>query len=76
MNVKISVFVICVEAIIYLLLYNLRDCTFNSKMNLIFRKCNGKRLMRKSRNGKLGNGMRRMMGMRGIRVEIIFQVNL
>ena len=29
MNAKISVFVICVEAIIYLLLYNLRDCTFD-----------------------------------------------
>ena len=29
MNAKISVFVICVEAIIYLLLYNLHDCTFN-----------------------------------------------
>ena len=28
MNAKISVFVICVEAIIYLLLYNLQDCTF------------------------------------------------
>ena len=27
-NAKISVFVICVEAIIYLLLYNLHDCTF------------------------------------------------
>ena len=29
MNAKISVFVICVEAITYLLLYNLHDCTFN-----------------------------------------------
>ena len=29
MNAKISVFLICVEAIIYLLSYNLRDCTFN-----------------------------------------------
>ena len=28
MNAKISVFVICVKAIIYLLLYNLHDCTF------------------------------------------------
>ena len=28
-NAKISVFVICVEAIIYLLLRNLHDCTFN-----------------------------------------------
>ena len=28
MNVNISVFVICVEAVIYLLLYNLHDCTF------------------------------------------------
>ena len=28
MNAKISVLVICVEAIIYLL-YNLHDCTFN-----------------------------------------------
>ena len=30
MNAKISVLVICVEAIIYLLLYNLHDCTFNT----------------------------------------------
>ena len=29
MNAKISVVVICVEAIIYLLLHNLHDCTFN-----------------------------------------------
>ena len=29
MNVKVSVFVISVEAIIYLLLYNLHDYTFN-----------------------------------------------
>ena len=28
MNAKISVFVIYVEAIIYLVLYNLHDCTF------------------------------------------------
>ena len=28
MNAKISVFVTCVEAIIYLLLYDLDDCTF------------------------------------------------
>ena len=32
MNAKISMFVICVEAIIYLLLYNLHDCTFNETM--------------------------------------------
>ena len=30
MNVKISVFVICVEAIIYLLSYNLHDGTFKA----------------------------------------------
>ena len=30
MNMKISVFVISVQAIIYLLLYDLHDCTFNS----------------------------------------------
>ena len=29
-NAKISVFVICVEAIIYLSLYDLHDCTFNN----------------------------------------------
>ena len=29
MKKKISVFVMCVKAIIYLLLYNLNDCTFN-----------------------------------------------
>ena len=28
MNAKISMFVVCVEAIIYFLLYNLHDCTF------------------------------------------------
>ena len=28
MNGKVSVFVICVKAIIFLLLYNLHDCTF------------------------------------------------
>ena len=31
MNAKISVFIICAEAIIYLLLYNLHDCTFKDK---------------------------------------------
>ena len=30
MNLKKLVFVICVEEIIYLLLYNLHDCTFNT----------------------------------------------
>ena len=33
-NANISVFLICVEAIIYLLLYNLHDCTFKSFLNL------------------------------------------
>ena len=32
MNAKISVFVIFVEAVIYLLLYNLHDCTFNNSL--------------------------------------------
>ena len=30
MNAKISVFIICAEAIIYLLLYNLHDSTFKT----------------------------------------------
>ena len=30
MNAKISVFVICIEAIMHLVLYNLHDCTFNN----------------------------------------------
>ena len=34
MNAEISVFVICVEAIIYLLLYNLNDCNFK-KINVV-----------------------------------------
>ena len=29
MNAKTSVFVVCVEAIVYLLVYNFHDCTFN-----------------------------------------------
>ena len=37
MNAKISVLVICVEAIKYLLLYNLHDCTFTfSTKALVF----------------------------------------
>ena len=32
MNAKISGFLICVEVIIYLLLDNLHDCTFNANM--------------------------------------------
>ena len=34
MNAKISVSVICVEAIIYLLLYNLHDSTFKVESKL------------------------------------------
>ena len=34
MNAKISVFVIYVEPIIYLLLYNLHDCTFKVNYNI------------------------------------------
>ena len=34
MNAKISVFVICVEVIIYLLSYNLHDCIFNDLLAL------------------------------------------
>ena len=35
MNAKISMFVNCSEAIIYLLLYNLHDCTFKAIVNLL-----------------------------------------
>ena len=35
MNAKHSVFVIYAEAIIYLLLYNLHDCTFNTSRKLL-----------------------------------------
>ena len=37
MNVKISVFVICVKVIIYFLLYNLHNCTFNYSYPLLNR---------------------------------------
>ena len=37
MNVTISVFVVCVEAMIYLLLYNLHDCTFKGELHLSFK---------------------------------------
>ena len=39
MNAKISVFIICDEAIIYLLLYNLYDCNFNGRRNYFFHAC-------------------------------------
>ena len=35
-NAKISVFIICGEAIIYLLLYNLHDCTFKDTIKVYF----------------------------------------
>ena len=35
-NAKISLFVICVEAIIYLLLYNLDDCTLGIVRGIIW----------------------------------------
>ena len=35
MNAKISMFVICVEAIIHLLLNNLHDCSFNFGFNRV-----------------------------------------
>ena len=37
MNAKISVFVICVKAIIYLSLYNLQDCIFNARAVSVIR---------------------------------------
>ena len=36
MNAKILVFAVCVEAIIYLLLYNLQDCTFKKYLKSTF----------------------------------------
>ena len=36
MNANFSVFVICFEAIIYLLLYNLHDCTFKIKTIILY----------------------------------------
>ena len=36
MNAEISVFVICVEAIIYLSLYNLHDYTFKHSILQVF----------------------------------------
>ena len=35
MNAKISVFVICFEGIIYMLLHNLHDCTFKQLLTTI-----------------------------------------
>ena len=35
MNAEISVFVISVEAIMYLLLYDLPDCTFNFSLGFV-----------------------------------------
>ena len=38
MNVKISVLVLCVEALTYLLLHNLHDCTFKESSFLNLKK--------------------------------------
>ena len=43
-NAKISVFFICVEAIIYLLLYNLHECTFNHGISNDHCFCSGRRV--------------------------------
>ena len=39
MNAKISVFVICVETIIYLLVYKLHDCTFKLGHRITYGSC-------------------------------------
>ena len=47
MNAKISVLVICIEGIIYLLLYNLTDCTFKDLHKTFWgttKKCENKNL--------------------------------
>ena len=36
MNLKISVLVISIEAILHLLLYNLHDCVFNTALNTLY----------------------------------------
>ena len=57
MNAKISVFVICVKEIIYLLLYNLHDCTFKGTLMLSLSKMEPKNevtLLKKSY--KIQNG--------------------
>ena len=36
MNAKISVFTICVEVIVYLLLHNLHDCTFKEEKYFVY----------------------------------------
>ena len=37
MNAKISMFVNCVEAMVYVLLYNLHDCTFKEQFRVNFK---------------------------------------
>ena len=39
MNAKMSVFVVCVEAIIYLSLYDLHDFTYKHAVSLTFTVC-------------------------------------
>ena len=40
MNAETPLFAICVEASIYVLLYNLHGCTFKNKMNFVARNIN------------------------------------
>ena len=53
MNAKISVFFISVESIIYLLLYNLHDCTFN--VNFGHSSDNGVKIKKKEIKKKIKN---------------------
>ena len=50
MNTKISVFPTCIEGTIYLLLYNLHDCTFNIKTLLKLKHFKRKNLTNSSEN--------------------------
>ena len=54
MNAKISVFIICVEAIIYLLLYNLHDCTFKCLLKSIMKMQNLHKTKHFLRNRRFG----------------------
>ena len=52
MDAKISVFVICVEAIIYLLLYNLHDVPLNSRNTYMENTFNTRQNQHNSRNSQ------------------------
>ena len=68
MNAKISIFVICVEAIRYLLLHNLLDCTFKKNVDRV------SRFLKYGKNHNIGFEMKEHLYIQYLSIRYLFNI--